>query len=89
MQPLIGHCVHDMRLENAGDGQSLIQVVTTTGSLGAAYYWFSAANAGTAEDCWFDQDLWEPVSGVTYLAGEGFYLYCATANGTLVIPSAL
>ena len=81
--------IQAMKLENAGDGQSLIQVVNTTGALGAAYYWFSALAAGTTEDCWFDQDLWEPVSGVTYLAGQGFYLYCATANGTLVLPSAL
>ena len=81
--------IQDMAMTNAGDGESYIQVVTTAGALGATYYWFSAMNAGTAEDCWFNQDLWEPVSGVTYLAGEGFYLYCSTANGTLVLPSAL
>ena len=81
--------IQDMALANAGDGESLIQVVTTAGALGPKYYWFSAASAGTSEDCWFDQDNWEPVTGVTYPAGEGFYLYCATANGTLVLPSAL
>ena len=81
--------IQEMALANAGDGQSFIQVVTTGGLLGPAYYWFSALNAGTTEDCWFDQDAWEPIAGVTYLAGQGFYLYCATANGTLVLPSAL
>ena len=81
--------IQEMKLENAGDGESFIQVVTTGGLLGPAYYWFSAMNAGTAEDCWFDQDAWAPIDGVTYLAGEGFYLYCATANGTLKLPSAL
>ena len=81
--------IQDMALANAGDGQSLIQVVTTAGALGASYYWASPIITGEAEDCWFDMDAWAPVSGVTYLAGEGFYLYCATANGTLVLPSAL
>ena len=81
--------IQDMALANAGDGLSFIQVVTTAGALGATYSWFAAASAETAEDCWFDQDAWAPVSGVTYLAGEGFYLYCGTANGTLVLPSAL
>ena len=81
--------IQDMKLENAGDGLSLIQVVTTGGALGAAYSWMSAASTGEAEDCWFDQDNWAPISSVTYLAGEGFYLYCGTANGTLVLPSAL
>ena len=79
----------DIKLEDAGDGLSLIQIITTNGTLGPSYYWFSAVTAGTSEDCWFDQDAWEPVSGVTYLAGEGFYLSCGTANGTLVLPSAL
>ena len=81
--------IQAMSLTNAGDGQSFIQVVTTGGLLGPMYYWMSAASIGEAEDCWFDQDNWAPISSVTYLAGEGFYLYCATANGTLVLPSAL
>ena len=81
--------VQEMALTNAGDGQSYIQVVTTAGALGPKYSWFSAASAGTSEDCWFDEDNWEPISGVTYLAGEGFYLYCATTTGTLVLPCAL
>ena len=81
--------IQAMKLANAGDGQSLIQVVTSAGALGPKYSWFSAASAGTTEDCWFDENAWEPISGVTYLAGEGFYLYCATANGTLILPCAL
>ena len=82
--------VQEMALSNAGDGQSFIQVVTTTGSLGDTYYWTSPDVTGEADWCWFDiMGTFTPVSGVTYLAGEGFYLYCATANGTLVLPSAL
>ena len=81
--------LQEMKLANAGDGQSFIQVVTPAGALGAVYSWFSAASAGTSEDCWFDEDNWEPISGVTYLAGEGFYLYCATTSGTLELPCAL
>ena len=81
--------IQDMALANAGDGQSYIQVVTTGGALGPKYYWLSPDMSGEATWSWFDMDAWAPVSGVTYLAGEGFYLYCETANGTLVLPSAL
>ena len=81
--------IQEMALADAGDGLSFIQVVTSAGALGATYSWMSAASTGEAEDCWFDQDAWAPVSSVTYLAGEGFYLYCGTSNGTLVLPCAL
>ena len=81
--------IQDMALSNAGDGESNIQVVTTAGGLGAVYSWTSPDVTGEAEWCWFDMVNWAPVADVTYLAGEGFYLYCATANGTLVLPSAL
>ena len=81
--------IQSMSLDNAGDGLSFIQVVTTGGGLGATYSWMSAASTGEADDCWFDQDAWAPVDGVTYLAGEGFYLYCGTTTGVLVLPSAL
>ena len=79
----------DITLADAGDGLSLIQIITTAGGLGPVYYWFSAETAGTSDDCWFDQDNWVPVSDVTYLAGQGFYLSCGTSNGTLVLPCAL
>ena len=81
--------IQEMKLANAGDGQSFIQVVTTAGALGAAYYWVSPETTGESDWSWFDMDAWAPVSGVTYLAGEGFYLSCGTANGTLELPSAL
>ena len=89
VDPTADLMLSDISLADAGDGLSFIQIVTTGGGLGATYSWFAAASAETAEDCWFDQDAWAPVDGVTYLAGEGFYLYCGTANGTLVLPSAL
>ena len=78
----------DISLADAGDGLSLIQIVTTAGGLGDVYYWSSPIVTGEAEDCWFDMNAWAPATG-TYLAGEGFYLYCGTENGTLVLPSAL
>ena len=81
--------LQDMALTNAGDGASYIQVVTTGGLLGAMYYWMASETTGEAEDCWFDMDGWAPISGVTYPAGKGFYLFCGTSNGTLVLPSAL
>ena len=82
--------VQDMALASAGDGESYIQVVTTTGALGDTYYWTSPSVTGEADWCWFDiMGTFMPASGVTYLAGQGFYLYCATATGTLVLPSAL
>ena len=81
--------IQEMALENAGDGLSLIQVVTTGGGLGASYYWVSPDTTGEATWTWFDMDAWAPVAGVTYLAGQGFYLYSGTANATLVLPSAL
>ena len=80
--------IQDIALNNAGDGQSLIQVVTTAGALGDAYYWISPDMTGEASWMWYDMVNWAPASA-TYLAGEGFYLYCATADGTLVLPSAL
>ena len=79
----------DITLTNAGDGESTIQIVTTGGALGALYSWTSPDVTGEADWCWFDQNAWAPVSDVTYLAGEGFCLYCGTANGTLVLPCAL
>ena len=81
--------LQDIALANAGDGASYIQVVTTGGLLGPVYTWVSASTSGEATDCWFDVDNWAPISGVTYAAGKGFYLFCGTANGTLVLPSAL
>ena len=81
--------LQEMTLANAGDGLSYIQVVTTAGLLGPVYYWASPEVTFEAEWCWFDMDNWAPVSGVTYLAGQGFYLSCGTANGTLELPSAL
>ena len=81
--------VQDMALSNAGDGQSYIQVVTSAGALGPKYFWISPDMTGEADWSWFDMDNWAPISGVTYLAGEGFYLYCGTTTGTLVLPSAL
>ena len=78
----------DISLADAGDGQSFIQIVTTAGGLGDVYYWTPPEVTGEAAWCWFDMNAWAPAVA-TYLAGEGFYLYCATANGTLILPSAL
>ena len=69
----------DISLADAGDGQSYIQIVTSAGALGDAYYWTSPDITGEAGWCWFDMNAWAPAE-FALTDGQGFYIYAETAT---------